>query len=142
MKAGKPPVQFLIEDPEHREYTKWDFRLAKAYEIYEDMLQGNVPMYIDRSSRVSFITKSFVSKSKAALDRAEERASKATAKQYGRVFYAVPVTNDGGPLPTLQEYLKEQAEMEAGDNVPQGYRSKFATGRAELDNSQWADESP
>lgn len=93
------------------EWTRWDYRLVKALELYDDMKAGTgIPIYWDRSDRVRFETKAFTSKSKAALDRAEESAQKGNAKNFGKVFYVVPETIDGGPLPTLQDWLEEEAE--------------------------------
>lgn len=85
-----------------------------------------MPIYWDRSDRVRFTAKSFISKSKAVLDQAEEKARDGKAKNYGKVFYPEPVTIDGGPLPTLEEYLeqeKRKRDMAAGkvklvDNDP------------------------
>lgn len=111
--ANKPPLMFILEDPKH-EWGKWDIRLAKAYELNQDITNGGVPIYWDRSERVAFEVGSFVSKSKAALDRAEEKASKGKTKNYGKVFYPIPKTIDGGPLPTLEEYLEEMRENRAG----------------------------
>ena len=121
---------FVFEDPNH-EWGKWDFRLAKALELYEDMLVGGVPIYWDRSDRVNFLTGSYTSKSKAALDRAEEKARESKNKNYGKVFYPIPKTNDGGPLPTLEEWLAEQKlkkQMSAGN---------ITVGGSEFDNAHW-----
>lgn len=113
VKAKQPPLAVILEDPEH-EWTRWDYRLIKAFELFEDMRQGTgMPIYWDRSDRVAFDAESYTSKSKAALDRAEERASKGKSKNYGKIFYAVPRTVDGGPLPTLDEFLAEQEEKRA-----------------------------
>lgn len=126
VKIGKPPLAVIFENDDLK-WTKWDFRLVKALEIYEDMKQGTgIPVYWDRSERVRFELGHYVSKSKAILDRAEDKAREGTAKNYGKVFYAIPQTVDDGPLPTLEEYLEEQArkrEETAGNirvknNVP------------------------
>lgn len=113
VKVSKPPLMFILEDPQHVDWTMWDFRLAKAIEIHADMTQGGVPIYWDRSDRVVFTAESYVSKSKAALDRAEEKAQKGKSKNYGKVFYPLPRTVDDGPLPTLEEYLEEQRVKKA-----------------------------
>lgn len=109
VKASRPPLSFILEDPGHKEYTVWDMRLVKGLELYEDMRSGTgVPIYWDRSDRVVFEAESYTSKSQAALDRAEEKAQNSKSKNYGKRFYAVPKTTDGGPLPTLEEFLEEQ----------------------------------
>lgn len=108
----------IFNDPS-AEWTDWDYKLVKALVIYEDYKSGTgVPMYWDRSDRVRFEVGSYVSRSKASLDRAEEKASKQKTTSYGKIFYPIPVTMDGGPLPTLQEFLEEQElkrQMTAGN---------------------------
>jgi hypothetical protein len=141
LKVGKPPLMFIFEDPKH-EWGKWDFRLAKAMEIREDMLQGGVPIYWDRSERMTFDVGSYVSKSKAALDRAEEKASKGKAKNYGKVFYPIPIVTDGGALPTLEEWLEEQrakkgAESNFDPNLGGG---GLSAGGGEFSNAHWQPE--
>lgn len=102
---------FILEDASHTEYNMWDMRLVKAVELYENIRSGSgVPIYWDRSDRVVFEAESYVSKSQAALDRAEEKAANSKTKNYGKVFYPVPRTTDGGPLPTLDEWLVEQEQ--------------------------------
>lgn len=118
MKISQPPLGVLSNDPDAK-WTTWDYKLVKALEIYDNMMAGGAhPMYIDRSDRVRFEVKSYVSKSKAVLDRAEEKASSSKSKNYGKILYTVPETIDGGPLPTLEEFLEEQADKrsrEAGN---------------------------
>lgn len=100
----------MIFDAPEREWTKWDFRLVKGLEIYDGMMQGNIPIYWDRSDRVYFELGTYTSKSRALLDRAEEKARDSKSKNYGKILYAIPHAVGGGPLPTLEEYLEEQAE--------------------------------
>lgn len=118
----------IFNDPD-AEWTDWDFKLVKALVIYEDYKAGTgVPMYWDRSDRVRFEVGSYTSRSKAALDRKEEQASKQKTPNYGKIFYPIPVTVDGGPLPTLQDFLDEQEhkrQMSAG-NIRIDEDSKFS----------------
>jgi hypothetical protein len=123
---------FILENPDH-EWNRWDFRLTKAYELYKDLMQGGVPIYWDRSDRVAFEAGSFISKSKAALDRAEEKASAGKKKNYGKVFYPIPKTIDGGPLPTLDDFLAEQRAKK--EMAKEG--AKFASGNPQFDNANW-----
>lgn len=116
--AGMPPLMFLFDDPSHTEWNKWDIRLSKALVIQKGMLQGGVPIYWDRSSRVRFDVKSYISKSKAAVDRAEEAESKKKTKVHGKVFYPVPVVIDGGALPTLEEFQEEQRQLRMRERGP------------------------
>lgn len=90
-----------------------------------------VPIYWDRSERVVFEAHSFTSKSKAALERAEEKAASGTSKNYGKTFYAVPKSTDGKPLPTLEEFIEEQRvrrEMMAGN---------IKVGGDKFNNAEW-----
>lgn len=103
---------FILEDPKH-EWGKWDFRLVKGLEIHDEMIVGGVPIYWDRSDRVRFEVGTYTSKSKQALDRAEEKARKSKNSNHGKVYYPIPKTTDGGPLPTLEEWLAERAEKAA-----------------------------
>lgn len=132
---GLPPLAVIGEDPAHKDWTQWDYRLLKAYELYNDMKNNQgFPMYWDRSDRVRFDIESYTSKSKAALDRAEEQASKSKAKNHGKILYAVPKTIDGGPLPTLEEFLEDQAvkrKMMSG---------KFKIGEDKFSNAEWKPE--
>jgi len=67
-----------------------------------------------------------VSKSRAAIDRAEESASKNNKKPVpGRYFIAEPRVIDGGEFPTRDEWLQEVA-LKKGNNTSM---SKFGTQR-------------
>jgi hypothetical protein len=127
---------FLSEDPEHQ-WGKWDFRLVKALELRDEMVQGGVPIYWDRSDRVVFTAEAYVSKSRAALDKAEEKARNSKAKNYGKVFYPVPQTTDGGPMPTLEEWLEEQR---AKKGTTAGY-NPYAQVGGEFSNANWKPDS-
>lgn len=101
----------MYEEPS-RDWTGWDFRLVKAYELYEDMVaNGGVPIYWDRSERVYFEVGTATSKSRAAIERREEQDQKSKTRQYGKSYYPIAKTHDGGPLPTLEEWLEEVGEQ-------------------------------
>lgn len=126
IKVNQPPLAVMFNAPK-AEWTAWDYKLIKALELYDDLKQGTgVPLYWDQSDRVRFELGTFTSKSRAVLDRAEERARDSKSKNYGKTFYVIPETVDGGPLPTLEEYLKEQQDKRAAqagnfrvkDNTP------------------------
>lgn len=110
---GHPPTAVILNDPDHKEWTALDYKLAKAYELRQSF--GDIPPWIDRSERVAFDVKTFVSKSAAAVERRQESDSnKKGAKNFGKRYYAVPRTVDEGPLPTMQEYLEEQKRLNGG----------------------------
>lgn len=117
--CGLPPLRVIFEDTSHNDWTVWDTRLVTAYEIHRSMVNGEgVPYHWDRSDKVAFDVKSYVSRSRAAVERAEEKAREGKSKNYGKTFYAVPVALDGGMLPTLAEFQEEERlrrEMMAGN---------------------------
>lgn len=113
VEANLPPKQVIFNNPKHVEYDFWDLRLLKAYHFAEDFSRNGVPVWWDESDRVSFEVKRKTSRSKAALDRAEQQDSKGDKKPVpGRYYVPVPKSNDGGPLPTFEEWAKAQARLE------------------------------
>lgn len=112
---GKPPCQFILEDPGWKEWTKWDLRIANAYEIAKSAEVNGWPAHIDQSPRVEFKVKPRLSRSQAALDKYQyeerKRMEKKGAKpKFGIIPVAMPVTIDGGPLPTREEWIKSQQQ--------------------------------
>jgi hypothetical protein len=89
----------------------WDYRLFKAYYILQDWYRDGVPIWWDESDRVTFDAVGRVSKSRAAIERAQD-ASTANGKKAvpGRYFIAEPRVMDGGELPTREEWLDEQSK--------------------------------
>ncbi len=98
----------IFDDPSHKEWDVWDYRLFKAHYILEDWYRDGVPIWWDESDRVTFDAKARVSKSKAAIERAQEADSKKKSKSYGRYFITEPRVMDGGEMPTREEWLAEQ----------------------------------
>lgn len=105
----------LTDDPSYTEWQVVDMRIAKAWRIRESILQGNMPIYWDRSDRVRFDVKSFTSKSEAAVQRRQKKDKEPIP---GRFYYAVPVTIDGGPLPTMEEFIEEQESKKGTTRAP------------------------
>lgn len=68
-----------------------------------------MPIWWDESDRVTFNASPRISKSRAAIERAQESASKKKTTVHGRYFIAEPVVTDGGAMPTRDEWLEEQA---------------------------------
>ncbi len=86
----------------------WDFKLFKAHYILEDWYRDGIPVWWDESDRVTFDAKARTSKSKAAIERAQEAESKKKNKSHGRYFIVEPRVMDGGEMPTRDEWLKEE----------------------------------
>jgi hypothetical protein len=107
-----PPKAMIFNDPTHTEYDAWDFKLVKAYHFLQDYTSGSFPIWWDESDRVTFDVKSKVSKSRAAIARAEQKQNNAPNSKPtpGKYFYAIPRPIDGGPMPTFDEWVKEQEE--------------------------------
>jgi hypothetical protein len=106
----------ILNDPSHTEYSAIDLKLLKAIALKDQFMAGGAyPIWIDRSDRVIFHAKSFTSGSQAAIQRAqyndEKRQSDGKgAPAFGKNWYAVAESRDGGPLPTMVEWLEEEAE--------------------------------
>ena len=98
----------IFNDPSHEKWDEWDYRLFKAHYILEDWYRDGIPLWWDESDRVTFDAKARVSKSRAAIERAQEADGKKKSKSYGRYFIAEPRVMDGGDMPTRDEWLEEQ----------------------------------
>lgn len=98
----------IFSDPSHDKWNEWDYKLFKAHYILEDWYRDGVPIWWDESDRVTFDAKARVSKSRAAIERAQEADSKKKNKTHGRYFVAEPRVMDGGEMPTRDEWLEEQ----------------------------------
>ena len=114
MLSGQPPQAVIFNDPSHKEWDEWDYKLFKAHYILQDWYRDGIPVWWDESDRVTFDAVARVSKSRAAIERAQESASgKGKKPVYGRYFVAEPRVMDGGEMPTRAEWLEEQ-EMKSG----------------------------
>ena len=89
--------------------------MLKAQYILDDWYRDGIPVWWDESDRVNFDAVARVSKSRAAIERAQEKAGKAKTQVHGRYFVAEPRVIGGGELPTRQEWLDEQARKNAGN---------------------------
>ena len=98
----------LFNDEEHSKWTVWDYKLFKAHYILQDWYRDGVPVWWDESDRVVFEAEARISKSRAAIERAQEKASKGKTTVHGRYFIANPVVQGGGDFPTRDEWVKEQ----------------------------------
>lgn len=108
--SAQPPMAVLFNDPSHKEWTEWDYKLFKAHFLKEDWYRDGIPIWWDESERVTFTAKPRLSKSRAAIERAQESSTKGNKKAVpGRYFIAEPTVTDGGELPTRDEWLEEQA---------------------------------
>lgn len=82
--------------------------MIKAHYILQDWYRDGLPIWWDESERVTFDAKARTSKSRAAIERAQEADGKKKKKSYGKYFIAEPRVMDGGDLPTREEWLNEQ----------------------------------
>jgi hypothetical protein len=121
--SGQPPIAVILSDPSHDKWNMWDYRLFKAYYILQDWYRDGIPIWWDESERVTFDAKARLSKSRAAIERAQEAASGKGKKSVpGRYFVAEPRVMDGGEMPTREEWIEEQ-KFKAGAKPV----SKFAS---------------
>jgi hypothetical protein len=99
----------ILSDPSHKEWTVWDYRLIKAYHLKQGFMSGNFPVWLDRDENVWFESKSFVSRSEAVIEDAQEKDQKSGGTK-GKKFYAtIKGTRNGEPLPTMRDFLEKQA---------------------------------
>jgi hypothetical protein len=66
---------------------------------------------------VTFDAKARVSKSRAAIERAQEADGKKKAKSYGRYFVTEPRVMDGGEMPDREEWLVEQQAKKGSEET-------------------------
>lgn len=87
----------------------------------QDWYRDGIPVWWDESDRVAFDAKARFSKSRAAIERAQEADSKKKSKQFGKYYITEPRVIDGGDMPTRDEWLEEQASKRGLTKV--NYRS-------------------
>lgn len=110
--AQVPPSAVLLRDPAHTEYDVWDLKMVAALQVYDELVSGGVPVYWDQNDDVFFEVKRVVSRSRAAVDRAQEQDSKSKKNTAGVMYIPVPKTMGGRPLPTLEDWLAQKAEKD------------------------------
>jgi hypothetical protein len=66
---------------------------------------------------VTFDAKARFSKSRAAVERAQESDSKKKSKSYGKYYVTEPRVIDGGEMPTRDEWVEEQARKKGNVNI-------------------------
>ncbi len=115
MDAGLPPKQVIFTNPKHTEYDFWDLRLLQAYHFAQDFVRNGIPVWWDESADVNFEVKRKVSRSKAAVDRAQEADGKKKAnKNHGVYYVPTPKALGGKELPTFEEWTIEQERLAGG----------------------------
>ena len=67
---------------------------------------------------MTFDAKARISRSRAAIERAQEADSKKKNKTHGRYFVAEPRVMDGGEMPTRDEWLDEQEQKKGNPPRP------------------------
>jgi hypothetical protein len=95
----------------------WDYRLIKAHYLLQDWYRDGVPLWWDESDRVTFDAKARFSKSRAAIERAQEADGKKKSKAYGKYYIVEPRVMDGGDMPTRDEWLEEQERKSGATKV-------------------------
>jgi hypothetical protein len=114
---GHPPTAVIFSNPKHKKWTAWDYRLIKAHYILEDWYRDGVPLWWDESDRVTFDAKARFSKSRAAVERAQDADSKKKSKSYGKYYIAEPKVMDGGEMPSREEWLAEQNKKKGATKI-------------------------
>lgn len=113
VEAGLPPKQVIFNDPTHKEYDHWDLILLKTHYFIRDFTVDGVPVWWDSSDRVGFEVKRRISRSKAALDKAQDQDNGKNKKRvFGRYYVPEPRVIDGGEFPTFAEWAEEQRQKD------------------------------
>lgn len=113
---NKPPFQLMFGEEEWPLWTKYDSLISVAYERYQRyQTSDGHPIFWDQSQRVKASVKTYKSKAKAAMDEWDDTQSKkleAMRKtnphahlERGIVPYVIFEAIDGGPMPTLEEWV-------------------------------------
>lgn len=85
--------------------------------MLQDWYRDGIPIWVDESDRVTFDAKARFSKSRAAIERAQEADGKKKSKSYGKYYTAEPRVMDGGDMPTRDEWLEEQERKRGGNQI-------------------------
>lgn len=101
----------IFSDPAHTAYDFWDLRLLQAYYFAQDFTRDGMPVWWDESVDVNFEVKRKVSRSRAAVERAQAADSKRKAKGEGVYYVPVPKGLGGKPMPTFEEWAEEQSRL-------------------------------
>lgn len=118
---GHPPTAVIFNNPSHKKWTTWDYKLIKAHFLKEDWYRDGIPIWVDESDRVAFDAKARFSKSRAAIERAQEADGKKKKSSYGKYYIAEPRVIDGGDMPTRSEWVEEQ-QRKQGFKIPDSDR--------------------
>jgi hypothetical protein len=82
----------------------------KAAYFAQDFIREGVPIWWDESDDVFFEAEKKISRSRAAVQRAEEsETGKDKKAPPGRYYVPVPKTKGGKPLPSFLQWTEEQA---------------------------------
>lgn len=113
------------------QWTDWDWALAEAYSVIENMTDRNGQLlWLAESPNVYWETDTRINHVEAELSRlAEERKLDPGEMP----FVHSPHTQDGSPLPTMLDWLQslEDGTNKHERNTPQGSRPPTAAERAE-----------
>lgn len=108
----------MFDDPSHSEWDVWDYRLFKAHHVLKNWYRDGIPVWWDESDRVTFDAVGRVSKSRAAIERAQDAANAKGKKSVpGRYFIAEPRLIDGDEMPTREEWVEEQSRKNGDRSV-------------------------
>jgi hypothetical protein len=109
VEANRPPCGVLLNEPDH-EWCQWCNLLLKADALLKNWMVEGIPVWIAESDRVTFDVKAKVSRPHAALERVKEQDGKKKKQVHGRYYQVEPRLMEGADWPTLDEWMKEQAE--------------------------------
>lgn len=108
IESGRPPLELLMDEP-NRERTRLDGTLIKAYYLQKAYEVDGYPIWVEESDKVTFVAKSRVIRSLAAVEAEQEAESKKKHPRPGKRFHAEAQLRPGASWPTRAEWMDRRA---------------------------------
>lgn len=131
-------MALLLNEPK-REYSRWDMKLIKAYYFEQSYQVEGFPIWVEESPSVTFVARSRIIRSQAAIERAQEAESKKKTPAHGKRFYAEPVVTSGGTWPRRKDWQERERRKAS---VARDELSQVRTDEAEQRAKEKAADNP
>ena len=100
-------MALLMNEPQ-RKYSRWDMKLIKAYYFEQSYQIEGFPIWVEESPSVTFVARSRIIRSQAAVERAQDAESKKKTPTHGKRFYAEPVVTSGSTWPRRKDWHERE----------------------------------